>query len=75
MKRQTKMISWTKNSLKEHGQEEKLNQFNAVINNAFTLTQRKRSVQLSSKNIIDSALIPMPIKVFPYPLNYQERLK
>ena len=43
MKRQTKMISWTKNSLKEHGQEEKLNQFNAVINNAFTLTQRKRS--------------------------------
>ena len=43
MKRQTKMISWTKNSLKEHGQEEKLNQFNTVINNAFTLTQRKRS--------------------------------
>ena len=43
MKRQTKMISWTRNSLKEHGHDEKLNQFNTVISNAFTLTQRKRS--------------------------------
>ena len=43
MKRQTKMISWTRNSLKEHGNDEKLNQFNTVISNAFTLTQRKRS--------------------------------
>ena len=39
MKRQTKMISIIRNSLKD---KEKLNEFNAVINNAFTLTQRKR---------------------------------
>ena len=43
MKRQTKMIAWTRNSLKEHGQTEKLEEFNAVIKSAFTLTQRKRS--------------------------------
>ena len=43
MKRQTKMIAWTKKSLIEHGQDEKLEEFNAVIKNAFTLTQRKRA--------------------------------
>ena len=39
MKRQTKMISIIRNSLKN---EEKLKEFNDVISNAFTLTQRKR---------------------------------
>jgi hypothetical protein len=39
MKRQTKMISIIRNSLKD---KEKLKQFNDVIANAFTLTQRKR---------------------------------
>jgi len=39
MKRQTKMISIIRNSLKD---EEKLNQFNQVINMAFGLTQKKR---------------------------------
>ena len=43
MKRQTKMISWTRNSLKEHGKTEKLEKFNSVIKNAFNLTQQKRS--------------------------------
>ena len=43
MKRQTRMISWTKNSLKEHGQTEKLEELNVVLKNAFGLTQRKRS--------------------------------
>ena len=43
MKRQTRMISWTKNSLKEHGHNEKLEELNAVLKNAFGLTQRKRS--------------------------------
>ena len=43
MKRQTKMISWTRNSLREHGQTEKLEEFNGVIKNAFNLTQQKRS--------------------------------
>ena len=42
MKRQTKMIAWTKNSLKEYGKIEKLNRFNAVIDMAFGLTQKKR---------------------------------
>ena len=42
MKRQTKMIAWTKNSLKEYGQEEKLKEFNDVIKMAFNLTQKKR---------------------------------
>ena len=37
------MISWTKNSLKEHGQTEKLEELNVVLKNAFGLTQRKRS--------------------------------
>ena len=39
MKRQTKMISIIKNNLKD---KEKLKEFNDVISNAFTLTQRKR---------------------------------
>ena len=43
MKRQTKMIAWTKKSLTEHGQLEKLEEFNGVIKKAFTLTQRKRA--------------------------------
>ena len=43
LKRQTKMIAWTRNSLIEHGQDEKLKQFNMVIDNAYNLTQRKRS--------------------------------
>ena len=43
MKRQTKMIAWTKNSLREHGHDEKLEQLNTVVKNAFGLTQRKRS--------------------------------
>jgi hypothetical protein len=43
MKRQTKMIAWTRNSLREYGQTEKLEKFNAVIKNAFNLTQQKRS--------------------------------
>ena len=40
LKRQTKMISIIRNSLKD---KEKLKEFNDVINNAFTLTQRKSS--------------------------------
>ena len=43
MKRQTRMISWTKNSLKEHGQTKKLEELNAILKTAFGLTQRKRS--------------------------------
>ena len=43
MKRQTRMISWTKNSLKAHGQTEKLEELNTILKNAFGLTQRKRS--------------------------------
>ena len=39
MKRQTKMISIIRNSLQDR---EKLNEFNAVINAAFNLTQKKR---------------------------------
>ena len=39
MKRQTKMISIIRNNLKD---KEKLKEFNDVISNAFTLTQRKR---------------------------------
>ena len=37
------MISWTKNSLKEYGQVEKLKELDRVLKNAFGLTQRKRS--------------------------------
>ena len=43
MKRQTKMISITRNSLKEHGMSEKLDQFNSVIDIALSLTQKKRT--------------------------------
>ena len=43
MKRQTKMISITRNSLKECGMDEKLNQFNSVIETALSLTQKKRT--------------------------------
>ena len=43
MKRQTRMISWTKNSLKEHDQLEKREELDVVLKNAFGLTQRKRS--------------------------------
>ena len=42
LKRQTKMISWIRNSLKEHGKDEKLKEFNIVIDQAFNLTQQKR---------------------------------
>ena len=42
MKRQTKMIAWIKNSLKEYGRIEKLEKFNSVIDMAFGLTQKKR---------------------------------
>ena len=43
MKRQTKMISITRNSLKEYGMNEKLVHFNSVIETALSLTQKKRS--------------------------------
>ena len=43
MKRQTKMISITRNSLKEYGMDEKLEQFNLVIKTALSLTQKKRT--------------------------------
>ena len=42
MKRQTKMISIIRNSLKEHDRSEKLSEFNDVIQTAFDLTQKKR---------------------------------
>jgi len=42
LKRQTKMISIIKNSLKESNQLQKLQEFNDVISMAFNLTQRKR---------------------------------
>ena len=42
LKRQTKMISWIKNSLKEHNKLEKLKEFSDVIDMAFNITQRKR---------------------------------
>jgi hypothetical protein len=43
MKRQTKMISITRNSLKEYEMDEKLEQFNSVIKTALSLTQKKRT--------------------------------
>jgi len=43
MKRQTKMISITRNSLKEYGLDDKLDQFNSVIQTALSLTQKKRT--------------------------------
>ena len=42
LKRQTKMIAWIRNSLKEHGNDEKLKEFNMIIAQAFNLTQQKR---------------------------------
>ena len=43
MKRQTKMISITRNSLKEYGLDSELEQFNSVIETALSLTQKKRT--------------------------------
>jgi len=43
MKRQTKMISITRNSLKEYGLDSELEQFNSVIQTALSLTQKKRT--------------------------------
>ena len=43
MKRQTKMISITRSSLKEYGMNEKLEHFNSVIETALSLTQKKRT--------------------------------
>ena len=43
MKRQTRMISIIRNSLTEHGFNDKLTEFNAVIDLAFSLTQKKRA--------------------------------
>ena len=43
MKRQTKMISITRNSLKEYEMDEKLEQFDSVIKTALSLTQKKRT--------------------------------
>ena len=43
MKRQTKMISITRNSLKKHGLIPELEQFNTVIDTALSLTQKKRT--------------------------------
>ena len=43
MKRQTKMISITRNSLKEYGISDKLEHFNSVIETALSLTQKKRT--------------------------------
>ena len=43
MKRQTKMISITRNSLKEYGLNSELEQFNSVIETALSLTQKKRT--------------------------------
>ena len=36
------MIAWIRNSLKEYGRIDKLEKFNAVIDMAFGLTQKKR---------------------------------
>ena len=43
MKRQTKMISITRKSLKEHGFTDELENFNSVIDTALSLTQKKRT--------------------------------
>jgi hypothetical protein len=42
LKRQTKMISIIRNSLKQNSQDNELQDFNNVISSAFNLTQRKR---------------------------------
>ena len=46
MKRQTKMISWIKNSLKEYGKTEKLKDFNTVIDNY----ERRRTVYVHRRS-------------------------
>ena len=43
MKRQTKMISILRNSMKEYGMDTELKQFNTVVSTALSLTQKKRS--------------------------------
>ena len=43
MKRQTKMISILRNSMKEYGMDTELKQFNTVVSTALSLTQKKRT--------------------------------
>ena len=43
MKRQTKMISILRNSMKEYGMDSQLQEFNAVVSTALSLTQKKRT--------------------------------
>ena len=43
MKRQTKMISILRNSMKEYGMDSQLQEFNAVVSAALSLTQKKRT--------------------------------
>lgn len=43
MKRQTKMISILRNSMKEYGMDSQLEEFNGVVSAALSLTQKKRT--------------------------------
>jgi len=43
MKRQTKMISILRNSMKEYGMDSQLEEFNTVVSAALALTQKKRT--------------------------------
>ena len=43
MKRQTKMISILRNSMKEYGMDSQLEEFNTVVSTALSLTQKKRT--------------------------------
>ena len=43
MKRQTKMISILRNSMKEYGMDSQLKEFNDVVSTALSLTQKKRT--------------------------------
>ena len=43
MKRQTKMISILRNSMKEYGMDSQLGEFNTVVSTALALTQKKRT--------------------------------
>lgn len=43
MKRQTKMISILRNSMKEYGMDSQLEEFNGVVSTALSLTQKKRT--------------------------------